>query len=224
MSKTAAGPWTTPAVDILDGPLARVMKTAAFTRDRRFAVGFVPESGWGGDLLFRELVQLPDGTLGTKFPAEMLPEAGEPTASSGATVRTPEGFGAVAIDGVPQDARITATLSAEAGTSAFGIVMRSEDGLKNGLQLELRPSRRRAAWLPSEARSLEVDPLATLEEVDSLDKPVQLEIVVKGEIFDVSVNRTRTLVYRAPNKGQRMFVFAHNGGVTVSDLVIRPLR
>jgi hypothetical protein len=154
----------------------------------------------------------------------MGPAAGEAVTESGATVRAPEGFGSVAIDGVPEDARISATLSPEAGTSVFGFVVRGEEDLTKGLQLELRPSRRQVAWLPSEALSLEVSPLATLEEVDGLDKPVQVEIVVKGDIFDASLNGTRTLVHRAPNNGRRLCVFAHNGGVTVSDLVIRPLR
>ncbi len=73
MSRSAEGPWLTPAEDILDTPQARVMKTAEFKGNRRLAVGFVAEQGFGGQLLFRELVQNRDGSLGTRFPREMIP-------------------------------------------------------------------------------------------------------------------------------------------------------
>ncbi len=59
--------WLTPAEDMLYTPQARVMKIAAFKNNRRVAVGFLAEQGFGGHLIFRELVQNQDGTLGTNF-------------------------------------------------------------------------------------------------------------------------------------------------------------
>ncbi len=73
-SRHPLGPWTRPATDTLDEPCARVMKTAAFGSDRRLGVAFVPDrGGWGGVMRFRELVQHPDGTLTTRWPAELPP-------------------------------------------------------------------------------------------------------------------------------------------------------
>lgn len=82
-SRQPLGPWETPANDRLDPTGARVMKTAAFTGDRRLGVAFMAEGGgWGGTLCIRELVQRPDGSLTTRWPAELpgrreIPRAGE---------------------------------------------------------------------------------------------------------------------------------------------------
>jgi hypothetical protein len=72
MSRQPLGPWEIPADDRLDPTDARVMKTAAFTGDRRLGVAFMAEGGgWGGTLCIRELAQRPDGTLATRWPAEL---------------------------------------------------------------------------------------------------------------------------------------------------------
>lgn len=82
MSRSPFGPWLRPPVDTLDGALARVMKTAAFGADRRIGVAWLgtragdKDDGkpqWGGHLLCREIIQHPDGTLGSKFVPEMTP-------------------------------------------------------------------------------------------------------------------------------------------------------
>lgn len=71
-SRHPFGPWEAPADDRLDPTDARVMKTAAFTGDRRLGAAFVPDgAGWGGTLCLRELEQQSDGTLRTRWPAEM---------------------------------------------------------------------------------------------------------------------------------------------------------
>jgi beta-fructofuranosidase len=75
MSRAPLGPWQKPAVDTFDGPEAMVMKTAAFTGDRRIGAAFVPPSRdvYAGKLILREIVQRADGTLGTQWPAELAP-------------------------------------------------------------------------------------------------------------------------------------------------------
>lgn len=71
-SRQPLGPWETPDDDRLDPTDARVMKTAPFTGDRRLGVAFMSEGGgWGGTLCIRELEQRPDGTLATRWPAEL---------------------------------------------------------------------------------------------------------------------------------------------------------
>lgn len=71
-SRHPLGPWETPADDRLDPNDVRVMKTAAFTGDRRLGAAFIADgSGWGGTLCLRELEQAPDGTLRTRWPAEL---------------------------------------------------------------------------------------------------------------------------------------------------------
>jgi beta-fructofuranosidase len=238
LSHHANGPWLIPAMDILDDPQARVMKTAAFQGNRRIGVAFVAEAGYGGHLIFRELVQNPDGTLGTKFPPEMTPAAGDPITwhaqplTEGAivkgqnvTVHAEDGFGAVALDQVPQNMRLSLMLRPSARTTAFGVTLRGKGNYEGGVELRLEPFRHRASWHAAPAKSLAEDPLATLDQVTGLEKPVSLEIVAKESIFDVCINNQRTAIHRAAvSSGDRLFLFVTGGDVTVDKLEIRPLQ
>ena len=108
MSRSIDGPWRAPGQDILDSPQSRVMKTAPFTMNRRIGVSFIPEGGWGGDLVFREIVQRSDGTLGTGTPPEMVP-SGQPVSgidSSEIHVDTKGEFRAASVGSIPKDALI----------------------------------------------------------------------------------------------------------------------
>ena len=73
MARSPLGPWQAPAVDTFDGPEAMVMKTAAFRGDRRIGAAFVPPARnvYAGRVIFREIIQRPDGTLGTQWPPEI---------------------------------------------------------------------------------------------------------------------------------------------------------
>jgi hypothetical protein len=75
MARSPLGPWQAPAVDTFDGPEAMVMKTAAFTGDRRIGAAVVPPARniYAGRVIFREIIQRADGTLGTKWPPELMP-------------------------------------------------------------------------------------------------------------------------------------------------------
>jgi hypothetical protein len=62
-----------------------VVKTAEFKNGRRIAAAWVPNRWeskdnnneiFGGNSLFREVIQEADGTLDTRFPEEMIPETG----------------------------------------------------------------------------------------------------------------------------------------------------
>ena len=238
ISRGANGPWLTPPADILDDPQARVMKTAAFQNNRRIGVAFVAQNGYGGHLIFRELVQNPDGTLGTRFPPEMIPAVGNSIAwhaqpltagtvvnEQSVTIHAEEGFGAAALDKVPPNVRLSLVLRPSATTTAFGVTLRGKGNYEGGVELRLEPFRHRVSWRAAETKSLAEDPLATIDQVAGLDKLVSLEIVAKESIFDVCINKQRTAIHRAITPGgDRLFLFAAGGEVTVDKLEIRPLQ
>ncbi|MDQ2773968.1 MAG: hypothetical protein M3Y57_03430, partial [Acidobacteriota bacterium] len=234
MSRTADGPWITPPIDILDSPQAHVMKVAQFGADRRIGVAWIANGTFGGELLFRELTQSPDGTLGTKFVPEMIPPVDSPlpwraapmtagaSIASGRIVIHAVGAGAAYIDNVPQNARITAKI---AGKGNFGIVLRSVGNMEGGVALKLLPALHRAEWLPAASNSLASEPSSSINGVDGLDRSVDLDIVAKGDIFDASINGTRTLVRKeAGLNGNRLFFYVQGGELTISNLTVRPLR
>ena len=72
MSRHPLGPWEQPPSDLLDDFPASVMKTAAFTGGRRIGAAFVNRTGgYGGEVVFREILQRADGTLAAQWPAEL---------------------------------------------------------------------------------------------------------------------------------------------------------
>jgi len=137
MSRTPFGPWLRPTVDILDSPAARVMKTAPFTDGRRIGVAWLgtregdKDDGrfqWGGHAVFREIIQHEDGTLGTRFPPEMIPPTSELLAlpftalTSGVTgnarrirLGAMEGLEVAMLSEIPRDVRITARVEPISG-------------------------------------------------------------------------------------------------------------
>jgi hypothetical protein len=54
---------------------------------------------------------------------------------------------------------------------------------------------------------------------------VDLDVIAKDDIFDASINGTRTLVRKeAGLSGNRLFFYVQGGELTISNLAVRPLR
>jgi hypothetical protein len=225
MSRSPTGPWTRPPVDALD--VLYVPKTAAFTGNRRIYASWLPEGGWGGCAVFRELIQHPDGTLGTKFPAEMIPAAGEPVRLSPESL--PEGAsrrdGGIEIQSrgapvqavlvrLPRNVRVTARINPGPGTAAFGLRLGVASGQK-GSELKFAPAQRR----------VQIGGGPAIEEVEGLDRPFGLDMILKDDVLDVCVDGRRTLVGRvSAGRGDGLAVFAENGQAAFEKLDVRPLR
>jgi len=62
--------------DLYDG--LGVPMVAAFAGDRRILAGWLAGNGWGGQLVLRELIQLPDGNIGMKWLPEATPDTAPP--------------------------------------------------------------------------------------------------------------------------------------------------
>lgn len=234
MSRTPLGPWLRPPVDVLDSPMARVMKTAAFGADRRIGAAWLGtrtgncddgKPQWGGNLILREIIQHADGTLGTRLPAEVTPPAGAPlpltvspltagAAYQEGTIRLQagEGMEGAALRNVPQNVRISFDVRAEPGAAAFGLRLRGDD-FTHGYEL--------ACLLPERIVKLG-DQL--IYGVDGLDRPIGLEIMAYEDILDVCIDRRRCIINRCPQQqGDQWFFFAHNADVTFYNLQIEPL-
>jgi beta-fructofuranosidase len=231
MARSVDGPWLAPACDLLDSPQARVMKTAAFTGNRRIGVAFIPEGGWGGDLVFRELMQRSDGTLGTRRPPELelegptVPWKVEPAEAQrpgGALeIDTRGGYGYATLAPVAPNVRIRLRMRPSPGVLQYGLIVRGAGLAESGMELRLDPGRRCAEWRPTEAGTLQQNHLAAIDAVDGLSGEVLLDAIVRGDIFDVCLNGDRTLVHRAQAPaGDRVFVWAQGGRVMVDRISI----
>ena len=61
--------------------------------------------------------------------------------------------------------------------------------------------------------------------MEGLDHPIEVEVIVKGDLLDVCIDGRRTLIARAAPSftGDRLFLFAQNGGATFENLEVQPL-
>jgi hypothetical protein len=229
MSREPLGPWTEPKAGCLD--VLRVPKTAPFTDGRRIFVSWLPEGGWGGDLVFREVFQKPDGTLGTHFVPEMVPPVEKPVdvawnAAEGdvqvqaGSVRLKPASGGIAaavIEGLPVDARIRLRVSGGGSSQTpgdFGLRLHAGADTHGGRELKCEPQAQKVGLTGAEE----------IDKVDGLDRPFSLEIVLKGGIVDVCVDNRRTLIARMSRRdGDRLVLFARNVETTFDQIEVCPL-
>ncbi len=244
MSRSPFGPWLRPRVDAFDGPMARVLKTAAFGASRRIGAAFLPsladdkdDGAWlyAGNAVFREIIQHGDGSLGCRFPAEMAPASGAPlslpfTALAGGVrrdgseirVAAQQGLGVAMLEGVPHDASVTVTCRPERGTAAYGLCFRGSGAFERGYSLRLCPNDQSVALQSTGGRRLSGD--RSISCVGGLETAIRLEVVLQDDVLDVCIDGRRTLVSRCPElRGDRLFLFCEDGGVAFESVQVHPL-
>ena len=235
LSRTPFGPWQRPDEDVLDGYLARVMKTASFGDNRRIGVAWLgtreadKDTGrlqWGGHTVFRELVQDADGTLGVRFPPEMIPAVGETLSltlvklTSGVE-GTPQqikldamqGLEGALLSSLPRHVRVTARITVQTPTGEFGLQLRETGQFENGYNLSFRPHENRVALHDQ-----------SIWNVTGLDQGCTLDIILKDDLIDVCINDRRCIINRCPEiDGDRLAFFCRDGRVQFDEIAVRPL-
>ncbi|MFH1085970.1 MAG: hypothetical protein V1772_09440, partial [Chloroflexota bacterium] len=235
LSRELWGPWLRPAVDTLDNRALAVLKTAPFG-DRRIGAAWVgtrqgdSDEGrlqWGGNIVLREIVQRPDGTLGTRFVPELIPAATpalrlacEPLTAG--TTCAPDSFRldattaleVAAAAGLPLDYRLRCHVRPCGPCARFGLGLRGSGGMAR--QIELAFHGHTGMVSLGDQR---------LEGVAGLDQPFDVEIVAKGDLIDVSLSGGRCLINHLPSlRGDRLFLFAEGGQVAFEEIALEPLR
>jgi beta-fructofuranosidase len=233
--------WEGPPHQTLNDGI-RVAQVASF-KNRYLMVGFTPEpphTYYGGELLIRELVQNPDGTLGTKWPAEMIPKSGaalnlpsralvgDVSADTGTIrVSAPEGLAVGTLDKVPQDVRITLRVKPRAGTQHFGLCVRGQGNYMSGCELQFEPARQHVQFAPvSDGRIAKTpDNWMAIGGVTGIDRPFTLDVIVKDDLVDACIDNRRTIITRNRTRlsGDRLSFFVDHGEVTFEKIQVRPL-
>lgn len=125
--------------DVYDG--LGVPMVAEFTDNRRILAGWLGGQGWGGHLVLRELIQCGDGTLGMKWPEEVVQPCGA-AQSLAARVEPGAAFDA------PPSGRFLLSFTVEPAketNGVFAVRLLNADG-KTGCELQLDTVRGRAQW------------------------------------------------------------------------------
>lgn len=235
MSKQPYGPWQYPASQVFKEQWSNVVKTAAFVNGRRIAAGWVPSrSGnkdggheiFGGNTVLREIMQQEDGTLCTKFVPEMIPATGAEipfvlskngsVSRSGNSFTFNAGYGLTGsfIKDVPVNCRITMEIEPSGSYDEYGLYLRANEDAGEGYKLAI--SANESSVKLADTR---------IAAVNGLGGKIKLDIVMKDDIIDVSINGRRCIVNRVINhKGQFLWLYAKFGKVVFRSVVITPLR
>ena len=235
-SKSPYGPWQYPRYQALKEEMANVAKTAEFTRNRRIAAAWIPsrqedkDNGrelFGGSAVFREVVQESDGTLSTRFPAEMTPQTAEPLklpvvldalSTEGKAgeiqIKAINGLGTAHFKNVPVNNRITLTVESQGDNEEYGLYLRASEKAAKGYKLRFSAHDRTVSLGNTR-----------IEAVDGLSKTTTIDIVMQDDIIDVCINGKRCIVNRTPEqKGGFLWLYAKQGSVTFKSVTIAPLK
>ena len=233
-SRGEFGPWTKHQPIQLDN--IGVPKTAAFGTGRRIYAGFLPDGGWGGNEILRELVQSKDGWLGTRFVPELVPACGADLAvtfegaaagsATGSSVRlaVPGNAGGVSIPKIAGDFRLQLEVTVEPGTQSVTIGLRSDAGGAGGCDLVLSPAARTASFSKMGDSSGHAIPGPTINAVPGMDGTFAVDLIARHDILDAEVAGFRTLTTRFWNPaGDHIRLSVEGGAATFSKIRVRRL-
>jgi hypothetical protein len=234
-SREFTGPWQPASTFILDA--LSYPKVAPFRDGRMIAAGFLAHRGWGGDVVFRELLQEEDGTLGSRFVPEMIPRTGEElplvtTSDSAAaiagdtvTAKGAKGFCAIPLTGIPRDVRISFQAVPDGNATGFGIGLRSSADHSRCLELRVEPARAAAGLFAVDGNREQAGaPANQRHHLGKLDAALTIDIVCRRDIVDVEIGGRRTLIQRYWNPGSdRIYLYAEGGDVRFDVVRICPL-
>lgn len=234
-SKQPYGPWSEPAYQALDESWSNVVKTAAYKNNRRIAAAWIPNRHenkdnngeiFGGNTVFREVIQLPDGTLNTKFPAEMIPGTGNAiplkitTAEYAKTLNTnsvqinaSNGVGSAYFNNMPGNCRITLTIEPQTSTEEYGLYLQSNENASGGYRLNFNANEQIVSLGNTDIKA-----------VQGLNKSITVDIILKEDIIDVCIDNRRCIVNRTPEqRGNFMWFYAKHGTVSFKSIKVSPL-
>lgn len=233
-SKSAYGPWEYPRSQALVGQWLNVGKTAGFLGGRRILAGWIPskkedkddgDERFGGNVVLRELTQLPNGDLATSFPKEVIPATGStlmnnwivtPNATKqgdGILIDAPGAIGGAYMQKIPYNCRITLEIEPEGNNDEYGLFLRCNEKADNGYKLSLLPNLQTVRLHD-----------AHMEAVSGLDKKITVDIVMKDDIIDVCIDGKRCMVNRLPEKkGDYVWLYAKQGKTAFKNIHISPI-
>lgn len=235
MSRNAFGPWSKPGNDMLNCPNVRVPKTAEYHDGRRISVGFLHNNKhYAGCTVFREIVQNPDGTLGSSFVEEMMPSkhpadykikplTGEVGIHENSVcIKSLQDLSAAMITDLPVNKRIT--MIVEPGEGVFGFYFKSDCHLSKGMELRLEPAHKKAAFIEVGDPSGLGNSHDAIDNIAELAGPFSLDIIINDQLIDVCIGKKRTMIVRHElSDTKTVCIYTHCGAVDLKDLKVTPL-
>lgn len=205
--------------------------------DGRFLMaGWLKMRRWGGPLIIHEMIQYPDGRIGTKWMNEIVPATCKFSTLVKKLTKTEEFTS-------PGEAFMLTfeVVPSQSSANRLGIVFQQEDG-QNACEWQIRPSDRQAqfasastnGFAPAE-KSLRQggDPSGAfnyaIENLPEQDKPFTVRLIVKGSdkydgtLIDAEIAGQRTMISYRPNLTVDKMLF-NMEGVQLRNVKVAPLK
>ena len=199
-------------LDFYDG--SNVPSVTPLPDGRCLMAAWIPIRGWGGNLLLRELVQYPDGRIGSKWMKEIVPATGATRTLPARAVDGPPiatggrsfllSFEVRPVKGALQPGRLGVSLLPEAGDTAAcewqldAAARRAQFGKAVPVGFAAREKSLREGGAPQQVGHY------ALENLVGIDRPFAVRLLVKGSdklggsLVDAEIAGQRTMITYQP--------------------------
>lgn len=232
---SAYGDVVQRGLDFYDG--LNVPSVTEITDGRFLMAGWIPIHGWGGNLVIRELVQFPDGRIGSKWMKEIAPETAPAITLATRIVETAT---------VPADGKsfmLAFTVQPVQNLKGkVGITFLPEIGAQDSCELQICLDDLRAQFGPGSLDAFAGDQKSlreggaphqarnfAIEDLIGVDRPFTVRVIVKGcekiggSLVDAEIAGQRTMISYRPGLTVKQMVF-RTDDVELRDVQIAPLR
>ncbi|MDR3142829.1 MAG: hypothetical protein LBU37_14045 [Tannerellaceae bacterium] len=179
---------------------------------RFLMAGWLPVRGWGGPLLIHELIQYPDGRIGTKWMEELAPMSGTPQSIANLS------DGLSFYDTDHQSFLLSFDVTPKGKDSRFAVSFLPAEGADKGCEFQVNASNQTAQYAPANFKRF-ADPEKSLrnggnpqsarnyalEKLIGIDKPYSVRIAVTytdklgGVLIDSEIAGQRTMITYRPD-------------------------
>ncbi|MCE9555084.1 MAG: hypothetical protein K8T91_17170 [Planctomycetes bacterium] len=222
-------------LDFYDG--SNVPSISEISGGRFLMSSWIPIRGWGGTLVLRELIQFPDGRIGSKWMRETVPKT-EPAQTLATSITETKTFPA----GDPSFLLTFDVMPKQAKNGKLSISFLPESGTQESCELQIDVSKGRGQFGPGsldrfagQEKSLREGGSPSgvknyaIEKLIGVDQPFPVRVIVKsseklgGAVIDAEIAGQRTMItYRADLDVKKM-VF-RTEGVELKKVQLAPLK
>lgn len=217
-------------LDFYDG--SNVPSICEVPGGRFLMAAWIAVRGWGGTLVIRELIQFPDGRIGSKWMKEIMPKTGKeklivPPLTEARQVEVPSRSFLLSFLVEP----------AVPGQGRIGMTLLPAEGQAAATELQIRLAQGSAQWAngfldrwaaPEKSLREGGGPNA-IEQLIGVDQPFEVRVLVKstdklgGSLVDAEIAGQRTLISYRPELLTRRLFF-RSEGVVLKNVRIAPLH
>ncbi len=204
---------------------------------RVLMAGWTHIYGWGGNLVIRELLQFPDGRIGSKWMKEITPETEKPKTLS------PGIAGTMTFPADSKPFMLTFGVQpADAKKGKVGISFLPDSGERSSCELQLRLDDRRAQFGPGSLNSFAGNQKSlreggaphgggnyAIESLIGIAGPFAVRVIVKGDdkiggsLVDTEIAGRRTMISYRPDLTVKKLIF-RTEGVELKNVQVAPLK